>query len=76
MPSSAEVEVGHFFLKQLLSLLSPRWVIAVGRTAENSLLKIGMTNFQTVRHPSHGGKRGYIAGLNLAGIRMHDAADR
>ena len=73
-PSRVEVEAGHFFLEQLLSILSPRWVIAVGRTAENSLRKIGMTDFQTVRHPSHGGKRDYIAGLSLAGIRANDAA--
>jgi uracil-DNA glycosylase len=76
MPTRVEVEAGHLFLKQLLSLLSPRWVIAVGRTAETSLLKIGMINFQTVRHPSHGGKREYIAGLNLSGIRSNDAASR
>jgi len=76
MPTRVEVEAGHFFLKQLLSLLSPRWVIAVGRTAEHSLQKIAITDFQTVRHPSHGGKREYIAGLNLAGIRSNDAAGR
>jgi hypothetical protein len=55
-------------LDQVLDVLKPISVIAVGRTAENALQRLGGKNFDSVRHPSHGGKRAYIDGLTSAGI--------
>ena len=50
-------------------------VIAVGRTAERALGRLGIRNFRVVRHPSHGGKRAFIQGLISAGFVGTAAAD-
>jgi len=52
----------------LLDVLAPHSVIAVGRTAELALHRLGLNDFAAVRHPSHGGKRAFIAGLTSAGL--------
>ncbi len=67
-PTAGELVVGQAYLRQLLALLAPHSVIAVGRTAELALQRLGLNNFTAVRHPSHGGKRTFIAGLTAAGL--------
>lgn len=67
-PTSSEIQSCQIFLNLILHVLSPHTVIAVGRTAENALMRLGLAHSQ-VRHPSHGGKRAFIAGLTSAGIR-------
>jgi hypothetical protein len=67
-PTAAELVVGQAYLRQLLDLLAPHSVIAVGRTAELALHRLGLNGFAAVRHPSHGGKRAFIAGLTSAGL--------
>ncbi len=67
-PTRSEIVACQVFLEQMLNLLSPRSVIAVGRTAEVALNRMGIKNFESIRHPSHGGKAAFITGLTLAGI--------
>jgi uracil-DNA glycosylase len=67
-PTPSEVLSCQVFLDQILDVLKPISVIAVGRTAENALQRLGVKKFDSVRHPSHGGKRAYIDGLTSAGI--------
>ena len=67
-PTAREIESCQTFLEQMLDLLAPHSVIAVGRTAEGALRRLGSRDFDAVRHPSHGGKRAFIAGLTSAGI--------
>jgi hypothetical protein len=67
-PSASEVRFCQVFLDQILSVLSPHSVIAIGRTAETALARLGLSDFHAVRHPSHGGKRDFIAGLASIGI--------
>jgi uracil-DNA glycosylase len=67
-PTRTEVLSCQAFLDQILGVLKPVSVIAVGRTAEIALRQLRLNKFESVRHPSHGGKRAYIAGLASAGI--------
>jgi len=67
-PTATEIYRCQGFLDQVLRILMPGSVIAVGRTAEAALARLGMKSFASVRHPSHGGKRGYIAGLRACGF--------
>jgi uracil-DNA glycosylase len=67
-PTANEVQSCQVFLDQILRVLAPRSVIAVGRTAELALVRLGLSSFQSVRHPSHGGKREFLAGLTALGI--------
>jgi uracil-DNA glycosylase len=74
-PTPGELASCQAFLSQILRLLSPHSVVAVGRTAERALGRLGIRNFGAVRHPSHGGKRAFIQGLRSAGIVGTAAAD-
>ncbi len=67
-PTSTEIHVGQIFLEQILQVLSPGSVVAVGRTAERAIARLGLRDFQAVRHPSHGGKREFLEGLTSVGI--------
>jgi uracil-DNA glycosylase len=67
-PTRSEVLSCQVFLDQILGVLKPVSVIAVGRTAEIALRRLRLKEFESVRHPSHGGKRAYIAGLTSAGL--------
>jgi uracil-DNA glycosylase len=74
-PTPAELASCQVFLGQILRLLSPHSIIAVGRTAERALGRLGVRNLRAVRHPSHGGKREFIRGLSAAGIVATATAD-
>jgi uracil-DNA glycosylase len=67
-PTAREIEFSQTFLDQILNVLAPHSVIAVGRTAEAALRRLGAYQFDSIRHPAHGGKRAFIAGLASAGI--------
>jgi len=62
-PSSDELSVGRQFMLTLLELFNLQQVIAVGRVAEKALKEIGLTT-QYVRHPSHGGRQGFLSALS------------
>lgn len=62
-PTSREIEAGAPFLRQLLTLFpSVTMVIAVGNSAETALTRLGITHTK-VRHPAHGGKPQFMAGM-------------
>ena len=61
-PSARELRSGGEFLAELLRLYAVDTVIAVGNSAANGLKQAGLT-FLMVRHPSHGGKTKFFAGL-------------
>jgi uracil-DNA glycosylase len=67
-PTRKEIVSCQVFLNEIVRLLAPDRVIAVGQTARLALMHVGLDDFETVRHPSHGGKRAYIAGLATVGI--------
>lgn len=61
-PSAQELTSGGEFLTELLRLYAVDTVIAVGNSAANGLKQAGIP-FLMVRHPSHGGKIKFVAGL-------------
>jgi hypothetical protein len=56
-------------LDLLLEILAPHTLVAVGKVAEKALLRwYPQAQILAVRHPSHGGKKAFVAGLQGAGI--------
>lgn len=53
-PKTDEVVVGASLLQELVTILRPRQIVAVGNVAEKTLSSLGMPAVK-VRHPSHGG---------------------
>ena len=53
-PNSQEIALGGELLQELVEILQPQRVIAVGNIAENCLRVMGI-EADKVRHPSHGG---------------------
>jgi uracil-DNA glycosylase len=49
-------------LREMIALLAPRWVLAVGRVAKSALDAID-TSAIHVRHPSHGGAKAFKDGV-------------
>lgn len=50
------------FVSELVSVLKPQFVVAIGRDAENALLELGIPS-TSVRHPSYGGQKEFIDGV-------------
>lgn len=68
-PRRAEIELGAAFLLTVLELWRFDTVIAVGNVAHETLTARGI-NCCKVRHPAHGGKNDFVAGLEtLLSIR-------
>jgi hypothetical protein len=69
VPNAGELEAGRPFLDTLLEILSPHTLIAIGKVAEKALQRwYPQARRLAVRHPSHGGKKAFGAGLTAAGI--------
>lgn len=62
-PRKAETELGAAFLTRLMALWRFRQVIAVGNVAFQTLGDLGIA-CSKVRHPAHGGKNEFVAGLS------------
>lgn len=62
-PIKAELNAGRPFLQQVCALFPIQKIIAVGRKADAALTKWQMPH-TAVRHPSHGGKQAFIAGMD------------
>ena len=62
-PRQAETELGAAFLLRLLALWRIQQVIAVGNVAYDTLGKLGIESHK-LRHPAHGGKNDFVAGLS------------
>ena len=68
-PKSGELEAGRPFLDLVLEILAPHTLIPVGKVAEKALQRwYPRARRLAVRHPSHGGKKAFLAGLKAAGI--------
>lgn len=55
-PNQAEVKLGSEILRQLIIIVRPEQIIAVGNVAESCLISLGYKPLK-VRHPSHGGAK-------------------
>lgn len=66
MPTTRELETGAPFIEALLGLFDIRVIIAVGNQADASLTRLGIAH-RKVRHPSQGGKRLFVAGMQEIG---------
>jgi len=62
-PARSELEIGCKFLKELMSSFDIKKVVAVGNKASQTLSYLGISA-QKVRHPSHGGKHHFTAGIH------------
>lgn len=62
-PRRAEAETGALYLREVMELWRFQRVIAVGNVAFETLGMIGV-NCDKVRHPAHGGKSQFVAGVN------------
>jgi len=61
-PTKQEIAKYMPLLEELIALLQPQQVIAVGRSAERALAQIGLTPL-AVRHPAHGGAAAFRQGV-------------
>jgi uracil-DNA glycosylase len=61
-PSAPELAWGGQFVAELLQLFAIETVVAVGASAASALNRAGI-RYHLVRHPSHGGKAQFVAGL-------------
>lgn len=65
-PNSAEINEGVWYIKQLVNIFKPKIIAGIGRVGENSLCNIYPNKeIEYIRHPSHGGKKEFIAGMDL-----------
>jgi hypothetical protein len=64
-PGKKEIFKGIIFLRELLKIFkSVKFVIAVGRKAQEGLSYLGINSLY-VRHPANGGKKKFLSGINL-----------
>ncbi|MEM9778090.1 MAG: uracil-DNA glycosylase [Chloroflexota bacterium] len=62
-PKVSELSLGAIFLRKLLNLYpTVQTVVAVGNRADDCLNRMGVEHLK-IRHPSHGGKREFVMGL-------------
>lgn len=61
--NSEERKIGEDILLMLISLMSPRRIVAIGTDAAESARKITDVEVISVRHPSYGGQNEFIAGV-------------
>jgi hypothetical protein len=62
-PSVGELRAGAEVLGELIELLAPRAIVAVGRSAERALGELGLPCDASVRHPANGGATAFRSGL-------------
>jgi len=72
----AERETCKPLLMELLEMVQPRQLIAIGRDAQLALAELGLSA-AAVRHPSYGGQAEFIAGLfRHYGVEPHPRAGK
>ena len=62
-PRQAELTAGEPFLHWIISTFEPVVIAGVGRQAEKTLQRLALPH-TPLRHPSHGGKAAFAAGLH------------
>ena len=64
-PTTKEIEQGSRYLKQLADIFQPPLIAGIGRNGQLAAQKaFPNQSIQRIRHPSFGGKREFIAGMN------------
>ena len=61
-PNAAEIRFGSKWLREIVEMYPTATIVAVGKRAETALEEIG-TEHVSVRHPAHGGKTDFYAGV-------------
>lgn len=61
-PRALEIALGAEFLRQIMAIWDFKQVIAVGNVAYDTLRDLRL-DCRRVRHPAHGGKNDFVAGL-------------
>jgi uracil-DNA glycosylase len=65
-PSSSEVQEGVEYMKMVFDIFKPKTVCSLGRVGEKTLVRtFSGIDIKYIRHPSHGGKNGFIEGMNI-----------
>jgi len=63
-PTSLEVREGVEYLKMVYDIFKPKTICSLGRVGEGTLKKnFPMCDIKYIRHPSRGGKSGFIEGM-------------
>ena len=62
-PLVDELKLGARILAELMDLIPVQVVAAVGNSAAKALTHVGVSDYHMLRHPSHGGKALFQAGL-------------
>lgn len=62
MPAAGELLAGQPFIERVLDLFPIQRIVAIGNHADRSLEKLGIDHAK-VRHPSQGGKREFVIGI-------------
>ena len=73
-PKAAELVLGRDVLAQLLALMAPRRVLAIGRSAQAVLRALDVAH-DFARHPAHGGKGEFVASLRRFASAAESGAD-
>jgi len=61
-PKISEVKAHLDLLAEIVGIIRPSRIAAIGRVAENALERIGQNSIY-IRHPSHGGEQKFRAGI-------------
>lgn len=74
-PKAAELARGKAVLAELLAIMAPRRVLAIGRCAQGVLRSLAVPH-ALARHPAHGGKNDFVASLRrFAAAAQSDDGD-
>lgn len=57
-PAPEEIRAAERMLAELIALLEPKWIVAVGKSAQTALQYLGIAPI-CVRHPGHGGAKAF-----------------
>jgi hypothetical protein len=71
-PTSAELTAGQSVLRQVCQLFPHARPIAIGRVSERTLQKLDISATY-VRHPAHGGKPRFVAGIQAIPLQKLSA---
>ena len=64
-PTVKEIQQGSRYLKQLADIFQPPLIAGIGRKGQLSAQKaFPDIDIRCIRHPSYGGKREFIEGMN------------
>ncbi len=63
-PTQKELQEGRFYIEELVKIFEPKMIASIGRKGQSALQQIYPDREVTyIRHPSYGGKRDFIEGI-------------